>query len=154
MAQTRQAVWQQTYRGIYPDDMLDHDDLEAFARRDRQRILDPRHRYYLFLDGGVCAGYVSFGPGNFGPYKNFSLCLNNLYIRKDYQGQGLGKRAFALLRQYCGSHGIEKFFCGCNAHNLPACSFYRHMGGRPGTMSCGHESKADDIIHFEFYLGV
>ncbi len=154
LASTRHAVWLETYRGIYPDEMLDNYDLEAFARRDAQRIADPRHRYYLFLEGAECVGYFSYGPYNFGSYKDFTLCLNNLYIRSGYRGRGLGRTAFLHLRKYCEARGIRKFFCGCNAHNLNAVSFYRHMGGIQGDVPCAHENKADDIIHFEFYLGV
>ncbi len=153
LAATRRIVWQETYRGIYPDAMLDAYDLDFYTRRDAARIADPQQHFYLFLEGEQCVGYFSYGPGNFGPYKDFTLCLNNLYIRKSYQGYGLGKLAFTHIRQFCQGAGISKFYCGCNAHNHPAIAFYRHMGGIPGDVPEFHENKADDIIHFEFYLG-
>lgn len=153
LAWTRHIVWQETYRGIYPDKMLDEYDVSAYARRDRERIENPEHHYYLFLDGEDCIGYFSFGPYNFGSYKDFELCLNNLYIRNGYKGMGLGRQAFGVIRQYCREQGIPKFFCGCNAHNAPAIAFYRHMGGIQGDNPEAHENKSDDIIHFEFYLG-
>lgn len=153
LARTRRIVWEETYRGIYPDEMLDGYDVEYYTQRDAGRMADPSHHYYLFLDGDICAGYFSFGPYNFGTYKDFGLCLNNLYIRKEYKGHGLGKRAFGIVREFCTGQGIGKFFCGCNAHNHPAVGFYTHMGGLQGDETVLHESKADDIIHFEFYLG-
>ena len=152
LARTRQTVWQQTYRGIYPDAMLDEYDLAFYEARDRGRIADPAHHYYLFLDGDDCIGYFSFGPYNYGSYKDFGLCLNNLYILSEYKGRGLGRLAFDLLREHCAQHGIRKFFCGCNVNNLPAVTFYRHMGGIQGDDVPAGVPKHDQIIHFEFYM--
>ena len=153
IARTRRMVWEETYRGIFPAQKLDGYDIAAYALRDRTRLEDPNHHFYLFMDGEKCAGYFSFGPYNFGTYRDFTLCLNNLYILSTYKGRGLGKRAFAAVRRYCREQGIQKFFCGCNAHNAPALGFYRHMGGIQGNQPEFHEDPSDDIIHFEFYLG-
>ena len=153
LAKTRQIVWEETYRGIYPDVMLDAYDVDFFANRDRQRLENPLHHFYLYMEEEACVGYFSFGPYNFGTYKDFDMCLNNLYIRRDYQGRGLGKKAFDSLRAHCAEQGISKFFCGCNAHNSPAVRFYQHMGGIQGDFPEPHENKADDIIHFEFHIG-
>lgn len=153
LAQTRRIVWEETYRGIYPDAMLDGYDVQFYANRDRERLEHPAHHFYLFMEGTVCVGYFSFGPYNFGSYKDFDLCLNNLYIRNGYKGLGLGKQAFACIRRHCTDQGISKFFCGCNAHNAPAIGFYKHMGGMQGNEPEAPENKSDDIIHFEFHIG-
>ena len=153
LAQTRQIVWKQTYWGIYPDCMLDDYDIDYYEARDRARILDPNHHYYLFLDGETCVGYYSFGPYNYGTYRDFELCLNNLYIIESYKGMGLGKQAFSKIYQFCQANNIPKFFCGCNANNLPAVSFYLHMGGIQGDEALPNVPKEDQIIHFEFYIG-
>ena len=153
LALTRRIVWEETYRGIYPDEMLDGYDVESYTTRDAARMADPRHHYCLFLDGAECVGYFSFGPYNFGTYKDFELCLNNLYIRREYKGRGLGRQAFHLVREYCREREICKFFCGCNVNNAPAMAFYRHMGGIQGDEPLPDVPKNDQIIHFEFYLG-
>ena len=153
IAQTRKVVWTQTYRGIYPDQKLDEYDLSFYEQRDHAHISDDAQHYYLFLDEEQCVGYFSYGPSHYGPYKDFDLCLNHLYIVKENQGKGFGKRAFAQIIEYCRSHQIHKFFCGCNANNLPAVSFYRHMGGVQGDAPGEGLPKEDQIIHFEFYLG-
>ena len=153
LAATRRIVWEETYRGIYPDAMLDGYDLELYARRDRQRIENPDHHYYLFLNGEECIGYFSYGPYNYGTYKDFRLCLNNLYIRQGYKGQGLGKLAFDHIRTFCREEGIDRFFCGCNANNKPAIGFYRHMGGIQGDEAKPGVPEEDQIIHFEFHIG-
>ena len=153
LAETRRTVWEETYRGIYPDAMLDGYDVAHYTERDRQRLEDPNHVYYLFMDGQTCVGYFSFGPYNYGTYKNFALCLNNLYILNSHKGIGLGQQAFHVIRQYCRDCEIDRFFCGCNANNLPAVTFYRHMGGIQGDEVPLDVPPQDQIIHFEFYLG-
>ena len=153
IAQTRKLVWQETYRGIYPDEKLDQYDLALYTQRDREKILEAGNYYYLFMDGVNCIGYFSYGPYHYGTYKDFALCINHLYICKDYQGTGLGSFAFSVIREYCMQQGINRFFCGCNANNLPAIAFYRHMGGVPGDTPRMDVPKEDQIIHFEFYLG-
>lgn len=153
LAQTRRIVWEETYRGIYDDSALDQYDVDEYTARDRKRMEDPAHVYYLFMDGQNCAGYFSFGPYNYGKYKDFDLCLNNLYILRSHKGMGLGRRAFETVTDYCRRNQIGRFFCGCNANNLPAVSFYRHMGGVAGDEPVRDVPKQDQIIHFEFYLG-
>ena len=153
IAATRQIVWDQTYRGIYPDESIDNYDLEFYTCRDRQRMEEPDQHYYLFVDENRCVGYFSFGPYHYGQYKDFQVCLNNLYILEEYKGMGLGKQAFTILQEHCQNHSIGKYFCGCNANNHPAIGFYRHMGGIAGDKADITLPKADQIIHFEFHIG-
>ena len=153
IARTRICVWRETYTGIYSEEKLNEYDIDAYALLDRQRICRPEEHYYLLLDGEECVGYFSFGPYHYGSYKDFALCLNHLYIRKSHQGIGLGKWAFQTVEAYCRQQKIEKFFCGCNANNLPAMGFYHHMGGIPGDEPRLDVPKMDQILHFEFYLG-
>lgn len=153
LALLRKTVWLQTYRGIYPDEKLDGYDLEYYTARDRGRMERPDNFYYFFMDGDRPVGYFSFGPYHYGSYKDFVVCINNLYILEGYKGLGLGRRAIEMVRAYCRRQKIGKFFCGCNANNLPAVAFYGHMGGVVGSEALKDVPAEDQIIHFEFYLG-
>ena len=153
LAATRRKVWDATYRGIYPDEMIDHYDLALFTARDEKRIVDPETAVWLAMDGEDCIGYLVVGPCGFGRYKDFDFCLNSLYFLPPYQKTGLGRKAFELTVAECRRRGYDKFFCSCSPHNRNACGFYEHMGGVPGARSLGHENKAEDQIYYEFYLG-
>lgn len=153
LARTRQRVWQATYRGIYPDEMIDGYCAEQRAREDLHLIEDPQQLCYLIKDGEECVGYYCFGAPVYGEYKDFTLCLNALYLLPPYQRQGYGSSIMSILRHYASIWDIPKFYCCCNAHNLPAQSFYRKMGGLVGQVSSGHENPAEDQIYYEFYLG-
>ena len=152
LARTRQKAWAATYRGIYPDEWIDVFDVSRHTEKDRRRIEDPDKQVYLAMDGSDCVGYACFGSLTRGQYKDFQICLNSLYFLPGYQGKGLGRRVFALVTEECRSRGVDKFFCGCNAHNHKARSFYEHMGGILGKTDTGHENKAEDQVYYEFYL--
>ena len=151
LGQTRQRAWDATYRGIYPDAQIDCFDYAAHRQRDERRIAE--QTVFLMLDGEACAGYFYYGAFPHGRYKDFTFCLNSLYILPPYQRRGLGRRVFDWMREVCRVRGEEKFFCGCNIHNEKAQAFYRKMGGVVGRVDGGHENKAEDQLYFEFYVG-
>ena len=107
LAETRRRAWDTTYRGIYPDAMIDEYDLEAHTARDAARIADPANAVFLAMDGAECVGYFTYGPYTYGRYKDFALCLNSLYFLPGYRRMGLGRRAFAQLTEFCRERGIH-----------------------------------------------
>ena len=151
LAATRQKAWAATYRGIYPDEKIDHYKSHWYMIRDRKRMMDPNQDYYLVMDGEECAGYFYYGTPHV-KFKDYSFCLNALYLLPAYQGQGIGRRIFDHIRQVCRERGISKFFNGCNVHNLPAQGFYYKMGGIVEVIDDGHENKAEDQMYFEYQL--
>ena len=154
LTDTRRKAWGSTYRGIYPDEMIDNFDFACYLARDVKRIEDPEQLVYLLMDGDTCGGYLCIGPPAWGAYKDFGFCLNALYILPPYQGQGFGRQAFALTAAECRRRGFQKFFCGCNAHNHKARNFYGHMGGHLGAARLGHRNPAEDQVYFEFALNL
>lgn len=153
IAATRRSAWDATYRGIYPDAWIDEYDLTVQTQRERKRLEQPDYSAFLAFDGDQCAGYFSYGTSAHGTYKDFSFCLNSLYLLPPYQRLGLGRRIFTLVRQAALAQGFDSFFCGCNVHNLPAQHFYEKMGGQVGKIDSGHKKPAEDQMYFEFYTG-
>ena len=152
LSATRKNVWDATYRGIYPDEMINQYDLELFTARDRKRISNPENKVWLVMDDENCVGYLGVGPCGIGRYKDFEVCLNSLYLLPQYQKLGLGRKAFDLTVAECRRRGLDKFFCSCSPHNHNAMEFYEHMGGVIGAQSLGHENRAEDAVYFEFLL--
>ncbi len=116
LARMRQRCWDSTYRGIYPDAMIDNFDLAWHCRQDRRRMEDPGFRVCWIQTGGHRAGYLIFRLGK-------PLWLQSLYLLPEYRRRGLGRAALARL----GAMG--EFFCQCDPENHPALAFYREMGG-------------------------
>ena len=149
----RRKVWDATYRGIYPDEMIDDYAFASHLARDEKRIADPRNTVWLAMDGEDCVGYFYVGPCGYGQYKDFDFCLNSLYFLPTYQGIGLGRTAFEMTVSECRRRGFDRFFCGCSAHNHKARGFYEHMGGVLGAQRLGHENRSEDLVYYEFFLG-
>ena len=59
IAQLRKKIWSTTYRGIYPDEMIDQFDLDWHTQKDAQRIQNPDYAVYLIRREGVAIGYIT-----------------------------------------------------------------------------------------------
>lgn len=145
ISELRHEIWCTTYRGIYSDERIDNYDYEEHRQRDLQRIRDTSYRVYLIVNDGEPISYLYFSTFE-------TVNIQSLYIRQEYQRQGIGRQAFALIGEYCGAHGFDKFICNCNSHNYLAQDFYRLMGGTVIKRNEGHNDKYDDQITFEFYV--
>ena len=84
---TRKKVWASTYRGIYPDSMIDQYDWEFHMAKDRKKLEDPSLHTFLVMDGDKCVGYFSYGPDREGAF-----CLYSAYLLPAYQRKGLEPR--------------------------------------------------------------
>ncbi len=49
LAATRKKVWASTYRGIYPDEMIDNFDMQWHIARDRRRMEAANQAFYLMI---------------------------------------------------------------------------------------------------------
>lgn len=120
IAALRRQVWRETYRNIYPPQMLDGFDLAEHTRRDAARIRDPRYEVFLLTEEGTAVGYLILGP------RPRLVC--SLYLVRAAQGRGYGRRVFDFLRvRWAGEAG---FTCTCHPDNRRALGFYRKMGGQ------------------------
>ena len=143
----RQKVWNTTYRGIYPDAVIDDFDCDWHRQRDLEKISDPSFTVYLIRYGGEDIGYFIFRHTDSGVW------LHSLYVLQEYQHRGIGKQAFAILKDYCRKKGISRFACSCNPHNENAMRFYQRMGGVVVKTDTGHENRQEDSVVFEFNRG-
>ncbi|MBQ6479162.1 MAG: GNAT family N-acetyltransferase [Erysipelotrichaceae bacterium] len=141
----RRVVWSTTYRNIYPDDVIDHYDYPSHIRKDRERIHNKNYHVYLIKEGDLPIGYFYFEHTS-------GLHIQSLYVLKEYQKNGIGKKVFSFLRQYCEKNGLDHFTWECNQHNYNARAFYEHMGGINIKENVGHENKRDDQITYSFKI--
>lgn len=122
--------WRTAYRGLIPDEFLDH---AVFAERvqlwrarlgsgatDRQLVLKA-------LVDGALAGFVCVlldAEPAYGPL------LDNLHVRPALKGRGIGARLLHAAREWCAGRAP-----GSPMHlwviegNLDACRFYDRQGG-------------------------
>lgn len=141
----RRQIWSTTYRGIYPDDMIDKFDYTWHKDKELQRINHPNYAVYLISKGDCNIGYLT-------TRKTDVITLQSLYILEEYQHQGIGKHAFEFVRQYCKDNGARSFICHCVPENWSARRFYEKMGGRIiGEDLDNEESWMNSVIYqFDF----
>ena len=142
----RQRIWDTTYRGIYPDAVIDDFDYAWHQQRDLKKISDPSFTVYLIRSGNENIGYFIF------QHTDSGVWLHSLYVLREYQRKGIGKQAFSVLKEYCTERKIDRFVCNCSPHNENAMKFYRRMGGVVIKTDTGHENRQEDGVIFEFTL--
>lgn len=146
LGQLRQACWAATYRGIYPDEMIDHFDFAWHEQRDAQRIASPGYDVRIIRKNGMPVGYLTWRDG--APPQLFSL-----YLLPEHQRQGVGRMAFDFVRDWCRAQGKPYFLCMCQPQNNPAMAFYRRMGGVIVQREKGDEPWQDGVT-FRFAVNI
>lgn len=128
LSKLKQKVWQETYRGIYPNEKIDDFDYENNKEKFIKIIENPDIQLYVVEDEAKIIGYMDFGiPSR--PFKDYKQEIGLLYILKEYQGKGIGKRLFNMAYENIKKTGFNEFFVCCNKYNIPAQKFYEKMGG-------------------------
>ena len=145
MIELRRKIWTTTYRGIYPDSMLDEFDYEWHREKELQRTKSPDYFVSFIVKDKENIGYLTLR-------KSKIMILQSLYIRKEYQQQGIGTKAFDFVKDYCVKNGMQSFVCHCVPQNYGARAFYEKMGGKVvGQDLDNEESWMNSIIYrFDF----
>ncbi len=139
----RHRVWETTYRGIYPDDMIDHFDYAFHNERNRLYISSGQFEVYFIVEKAVRIGYLIL-------QKREPLRLQSLYLLKDSQGRGIGSEAFNFVRRYCRERNILRFDLVCHPDNAGALAFYAKMGGMIVSRDEGHARNEENGVLLAF----
>lgn len=131
LAKLKLAVWKTTYQGIYPSEKFDNFDFGSQEKKFKNWMLDKDGVFYVARDEklnklvGYC--YVGFSARAF---KKGIPEIILLYILKEYQGCGIGRKFFEMSKNFLKEKGFDEFIISCNKYNLPAQKFYEKMGGK------------------------
>ncbi len=146
IAELRKKIWETTYRGIYPDDMIDQFDAAWHTKKDAQRIQDPHYAVYLIQYGGRSIGYITLR--NSDPAHVLSL-----YMEHEFQNHGIGSKAFGFIKNHFRALGAERFTCQCQPDNTNAMGFYQRNGGTVIKQDLENEESWQNSITFQFDVG-
>ncbi len=150
LAFTRQKAWAATYRGIYPDEMIDDFDFSWHIAREERNLRNPDILTYLIMDGENCGGYFTYFIKDKPIWRDYQARLFSLYLLPPLQGRGLGRRVLEFVKQDCRRHGLTKLYLSCAPQNTSAMDFYRYMGGKIVAEDTGHAAAEEDTVEFEF----
>ncbi len=128
LSELKRAVWNTTYAGIYPQEKLDGYDVKKNEEIFRGIVKNPEIELYVAEDEGAIVGFMTVGKP-YKLYKEYDQEVGLLYIRKDYQRKGLGRRFIEIAKEETVAKGFDRFVLSVNAQNAGAIAFYKAMGG-------------------------
>jgi GNAT superfamily N-acetyltransferase len=130
IAQVRIDGWRGSYRGLVPDAYLDAMQLDASIAMWERVLSAAGHTATVFVatrDGEV----IGFAAGNRLAEPKFGADaeLTAVYLRREYQRAGLGRRLVGAVVDAQRGHGATSMIVWTIAGNKPARAFYEGLGG-------------------------
>jgi GNAT superfamily N-acetyltransferase len=142
------ASWRTTYPGIvaqsYIDGLSVAERTTAWERRLRGDAGDPPDTVVAETSSGAVVGFASGGALR-SPHPGFDAELYAIYLLREVQGQGLGRRLGAHWARRAVDRGFHAAIVRVLADN-PACRFYERLGGRrvkEGSLELGGQPYAE-----------
>lgn len=129
LARLKHTIWETTYRGIYPDEIIDNFDFEKQENSFKNIVNNPKIEFYVLEIDGEMVGYMDCGEPHY-PFDCYTQDIGLMYILKKYQGMGFGRKLFELGVSRIKEKGHKNFFVACNKRNINAQKFYEKMGGK------------------------
>ena len=122
-------VFRETYSNIWDKEFFDSFDSTYQRRLDLENSDYDKRKdnvFILEIDGHM-EGFVEVGKCKIDKYSS-SGEIQMIYITKEYQGKGFGKRLFVKGAERLKKLGFKDFYVGCFNGNENA-RFYHHLGG-------------------------
>lgn len=129
LAVLKQRIWNDTYRGIYSDDLIDKFDYEKAEKKFLNIINNDNISLYVVEANKELVGYMDVGVPIRG-FDNYEQEIGLLYLKKDFQRRGIGRELFNLGYSEIKNKNYNRFFISCNKYNTNARKFYEKMGGQ------------------------
>jgi diamine N-acetyltransferase len=115
-------------REFYAHEGLSFD--EGAARAALSGLLDDesRGRVWLIALDGVAVGYAVLTFGYSLEFRGRDAFVDELYLRAEARGRGVGRRALQLMEQTCQALGVRALHLEVERANARAQAVYRQAG--------------------------
>lgn len=139
----KKKVLQTTYRGIYKDEDLDNYDCVKREEKLKKYILNNEQKIYVCKDKDEIVGYMIVGTPIYDGLDGYEYCINDLGIKEEYRGKGIGTQFFKKLKD----ENVRFYNC-CNYYNDKAKRFYEKMGGKIAKVEMDENDKEHCHIYY------
>ncbi|MEH7387188.1 GNAT family N-acetyltransferase [Bacillus sp. JJ1521] len=120
--------WRTTYSGIVPEEFLQQ--LSYESREEMwKRGIPNGHVFVAENENGEIVGFACGGKERSGNYESYQGELYAIYILKEYQGQGLGKKLVVPVVKQLLDKDINTMLVLVLVENK-SCLFYETLGAR------------------------
>lgn len=123
------VAWNETYRGIVSDKILDNMYLNEDERTNKayNRFNEKDNHQFVLEVNKMIVGYMNVGPTDDAEYNNCGE-VHAIYIINNYKGKGYGRRMIEVGIAELKKMGFDKMIIGCLVNNSSN-EFYKHIGG-------------------------
>ena len=144
-------TWKTSYRGIVSDDYLDSLNSLDEKRIERcMRQIQDNNPYLIALVNGEIVGMLLYGKSRDDKYKK-SGEINAIYVLKEYQGNGIGKKLLLEAVKYLVNENYNSMIIGC-LEGSTSNDFYIKMGGKidyKTECTIGEKNYIENIYYFD-----
>lgn len=121
--------WRESFAGLVPQPFLDKMSVERRARAFEGRFSDDSYRMYVAeAPGRGVVGFADFGEPR-EPVGAYEGELYAIYLLREFQRRGLGRRLFRLGVEFLTGRGKSSMYL-LALEVSPYRTFYEKMGGR------------------------
>ena len=144
--------WRETYTGLVPDDYLEYKIDHFEDKVEREKELIKNSNYYVARVDNKTVGFVVFGKSEDTKYSEYGY-LGALYLLKDYQGYGIGKKLFEIAVKGLKELGYSKMMLECMEGNNTI-NFYKKYSGEvidtiDFSLNSGNLTVKADVMIFD-----
>lgn len=128
LAQITVASWRSTYKDLLPSSFLNQMTVKGKADRWREKIAVGEETILVAMsEDQVIMGYASGGESRY-DLKEYEGELYAIYILKEHQGKGIGKRLYHALTEILTERNLHGLLVWVLSEN-PYKRFYEALGG-------------------------
>lgn len=124
------ASWRTAYRGLLTDHYLDNDLQGERTRYWTQKLSQLTSKEFVFV-AEQNKGIVGFIAVMDKPEAGYEALIDNLHVRPDQKGNGIGGKLMAAAATALLASGRKTVYLWVLEGNTPAEKFYISKGGRP-----------------------
>ena len=93
---------------------------------DKEEVLNERiqqrgRRYFFIVNGSTTMGYFAMSPRD-------DAQLVKMYLKKEFRGKGIGKKAMKRIYKICREEGYSKIYMAVEKKNTAAVAAFRTWG--------------------------
>lgn len=137
-------IWHEYWGIILSDEQIEYM-VENFQSEKamKKQISEENYSYCFINDNGENIGYFGISP------KDGYMFLSKLYIKKEFRGQGTGRKAFEEIKRLSAEQGFNKIRLTVNKYNSNTIKAYDRWGFKTidaVVTDIGHGFVMDDYI--------